>query len=519
MTVDEMRTPTGSVAPDDATGESFSAGGLDSVGVALSGGGIRAALFSLGVLVGLVETGENRRVTNISSVSGGSIVNAAVAQTCEFASIETTTQFESVAKPIAETLCRRGVFVFSRSALLAFAHFVGPRLGGVVVVGLFAYGGIAGILQERQLDGLPWGWIVAGLVVIVVGTLFLSRGAAQEALYASVLGGLDGGKAFGHLDKLRESTCTHVLVATDLVSAAPVFFSRQFVCCPPFGWGTAEGTRTASAVYASAAFPAVFPAKRFRRQRFEFQNGSASPPFPRLLKLNDGGVYNNLGTDWFDVLESQETAEIWRFGNLQPPPALTPVARRIVVNAGAASRRLRRVPPFLAISRTMSVLYDNTVRPRLQSMRELATDDLTAPVVIDISESPYNIARRHADVDVNKFAEHQRDNAGECKKRADLLAHHLERKGETFWIEFARQTSGTPTKLTRAGLESGARMIFHGYLSTLVVMHILHGVELTPEQMKDEGYFLDLAGRRKHTTGPSGSTGSVDMIEDAPDAQ
>jgi hypothetical protein len=37
--------------------------------------------------------------------------------------------------------------------------------------------------------------------------------------------------------------------------------------------------------------------------------------------------------------------------------------------------------------------------------------------------------------------------------------------------------------------------------------------------MKDEGYFLDLAGRRKHTTGPSGSTGSVDMIEDAPDAQ
>jgi hypothetical protein len=37
-------------------------------------------------------------------------------------------------------------------------------------------------------------------------------------------------------------------------------------------------------------------------------------------------------------------------------------------------------------------------------------------------------------------------------------------------------------------------MMLHGYLSTIVMMHVTQGVDL-PEEIKDEGYFLDLAGR------------------------
>ena len=465
----------------------------DSIGVALSGGGVRAALFSLGVLVGLVETGQSRNVTNISSVSGGSIVNAAIAQARPFAAYTSTEDFRTMSEPIAENLCRRGAFVFSGSALLALLRRLAPRLGGIAIVGLFAYYAIAQVVKNVDV-ARSWPWIVAGVGGILVLLLFLSRGALQEALYSAVLASLPGGRRSAQLrDFGRHSDLdtTHVIVATDLISGEPVYFSRDFVCCPAFGWGRPGPTRTASAVYASAAFPVVFPVRRFKRRWFHFQNGSVAPPFPRLLKLNDGGVYNNLGNDWFDHLESRD---LWEYGRLSPAPPLRPVAHRIVVNAGAASKGLRRVPPFLAISRTMSVLYDNTVRPRLRTMRERANERLDASIVIDIRESPYDVARRHAGAEIEMYPADERREAEARKARAQRVVKWLSHRPESFWIEFARQTSSTPTKLTRAGLESGARMIFHGYLSAVIQMHVVHGVDL-PADVKDEGYFLDLAGR------------------------
>jgi hypothetical protein len=47
----------------------------DGIGVALSGGGHRAALFALGVLWYPADAGKNRSVTSIASVSGGSLTN------------------------------------------------------------------------------------------------------------------------------------------------------------------------------------------------------------------------------------------------------------------------------------------------------------------------------------------------------------------------------------------------------------------------------------------------------------
>jgi NTE family protein len=43
------------------------------LGVALSGGGFRATVYGLGALLYLVDSGLNKQVTSISSVSGGSI--------------------------------------------------------------------------------------------------------------------------------------------------------------------------------------------------------------------------------------------------------------------------------------------------------------------------------------------------------------------------------------------------------------------------------------------------------------
>jgi len=46
------------------------------IGVAISGGGHRAALFGLGALLFLIDAGKGRQLGSISSVSGGSLTNA-----------------------------------------------------------------------------------------------------------------------------------------------------------------------------------------------------------------------------------------------------------------------------------------------------------------------------------------------------------------------------------------------------------------------------------------------------------
>ena len=51
----------------------------ERLGVALSGGGHRAAVFSLGALLYMVDARVSPNVTTISSVSGGSLLNGYLA--------------------------------------------------------------------------------------------------------------------------------------------------------------------------------------------------------------------------------------------------------------------------------------------------------------------------------------------------------------------------------------------------------------------------------------------------------
>jgi NTE family protein len=66
--------------PDGAPGFPCDAGGDEEVGLALSGGGIRATLFHLGALIRLRELGWLERLDRISGVSGGSIMAAVLAR-------------------------------------------------------------------------------------------------------------------------------------------------------------------------------------------------------------------------------------------------------------------------------------------------------------------------------------------------------------------------------------------------------------------------------------------------------
>jgi predicted acylesterase/phospholipase RssA len=463
------------------------------VGVALSGGGLRAALFSLGVLIGLVDCRENRRVSHIASVSGGSITNASVAQSCEYDRCADIAEFAEIAHPLATILAKKGVFAFSWSGTAGFVKSIGPRIPGFLgqlFVFAFIVGNLSAVNQwsffrTMHPRGWPWGWVIAIAAVVLLLALWMARGAFQEAAFSATLASMTGKRRRG-LSELKDSSTLHVFVATDLISGEPVYFSRDFVACPAFGWGTPEGLPVASAVYASSAFPVAFPARRLRRKKFRFQGGEAAPPFPRLLKLTDGGVHNNLGTDWFKELQRQTEQQVWRFGNAKYPRAYPAAKEQIVVNAGAASSGLKKVWPFLSVRRTMSVLYDNTVQPRLELLRDSRAEESGSTIVLDITESPYHLAERYL---------HDSSLDAGQQVRADAALTTLKSRSESYWQRFARQTSANKTKLTRAGLESGARMVMHGYLSTIVAMHVIRNAPL-PAEICDEGYFLDLCGRR-----------------------
>src|SRR5262245_54609207 len=184
-------------APDTTTGTA-------PLGLALSGGGVRAALFSLGVVIGLIETECHRRVRCLSSVSGGSILNAALAHEKSLASFSSLTEFEPLASKLAASLASRGIFAFDLPTVLSFlVNLIVKALPAVAVMAGAATAFIAQALKSEAMPLPPWiativtwiaaivstaPWLIASS--ITVGLLLLViyyRGIFQEATFASVL--------------------------------------------------------------------------------------------------------------------------------------------------------------------------------------------------------------------------------------------------------------------------------------------------------------------------------------------
>lgn len=519
MTTEEARPPQTvretaldnevSPAPDATPTES------DALGLALSGGGVRAALFSLGVVIGLIETGCHRRVRCVASVSGGSIVNAALAHARSLGDFTTVEDFNPLASRLAASLALKGAFAFDRRTIFAALWYLFQVIGrailpvGFALIYLLSF--LINWLREKQnidlahLDysRVTWQavvWILVALLASLLISALLSRGLLQEAKYASVLGYVAGVSTDTYKPNVKDwgapspesgPRVWHVLVATDLLSGEPIYFSTQFVHCKPYGWSVPGDISTKAALYSSAAFPAAFPPKKLKLSKLNFQNGRMKGPLPRVLRLADGGVYNNLGTDWFDVLLAEQSRPsrpmLWPFGELKKidPPKIE-TKNIIVVNAGAPISPVQRLLPFpLSLSRIMSVLYDNTVKPRVRLIR-----DVKGPL-IDIVESPVKMATRLAE-----------ELEGEAGGRANALAMRLEARDPGFWDNFSHETAGMKTKLTGAGNRQGARLMLHGYLSSLVLLHVRFKAKL-PEQIRGEEYFLSLVSRSKSPSVPN----------------
>ena len=227
------------------------------IGVALSGGGFRAALFHLGVLRRVAELGWLPRVDALSGVSGGSILAA--------------------------------------FAALRWAEMLDA-------------GGDEGAFQKH----------IAGPFVDLVTTRsfirdWLVRAAGQGVRKAfdptysrtTALGDVLGEHLYQHrpCTNLPETPYT-ILNATSLISVRAWRFTRDGLGDSRIGY--ADWNRSVhplpigQAVAASAAFPPVFAPMRIDSSPYTFggtQYRDAPVATPATVALSDGGVYENLGTE------------------------------------------------------------------------------------------------------------------------------------------------------------------------------------------------------------------------------
>jgi hypothetical protein len=432
------------------------------IAVALSGGGHRASLFGLGALLYLIDAGKGPELATVSSISGGSLTNGYVGMKTDLGTV-TPDEFWRAMKPFANQVAAVGT-LFASPLTLAY---LGVGVGIVV----------AAIVATVLLDAAA-AWAVWAAALLAIGWLAQQRSwvatrAFDRALFRRV-----------RLDAMHDRIA-HVICATDLQTAEHVYFSGRFVNCFRTGWGVPGDLRLAQAVQASAALPGAFNVVTLPTGAHQFEK---SPPF-KSFKLTDGGVYDNMGTEWPIRL-----AQRLREGT--PPATLTTADELVVVNGSAAQGVVKRESlrtPLLGEVTTLlavkDVLYDQTtaVRRRLLDLRfrvtrrdpEAAAGGLSG-VLVQIDRSPYDVPD-----DFARFT----DALGDRAKDA------IERFGgdddtRRTWAETVGANRSVKTALSKIPATRAASLVRHAYALTMANCHVLLDYPLV--DVPDEVRFVEL---------------------------
>jgi predicted acylesterase/phospholipase RssA len=239
---------------------------MPRLGLALSGGGLRATLFHLGVVRFLRDAGLLGDVTHIVSVSGGSILGAHLALNWGRYT-GTADEFESAASKIIN-------FVQSDAR-----NQIARRIPFLVPLRLLRRFAFRGTSRKVTPTGL------------------------LERLYAKQLYGDT------RVHQLPEVPELHLLT-TNMSEGGLCSFTRAGLIMQHRRSGRTEVeilparlTRVALAVTASSAFPGFFPPALITADDLGLSEGE----FPAQT-FTDGGVYDNLGVRVFDLLAKLDPA-------------------------------------------------------------------------------------------------------------------------------------------------------------------------------------------------------------------
>jgi NTE family protein len=219
--------------------------------LALSGGGYRATLFSLGSLIRLNELGLLQKMNRITGVSGGAITLGQLASSwsqLKFSEHGVALNFDDIVSLPLRSFCAKSLDVKAGlKGLLAPFHTIGDEI---------AKGYDHGLFHGKKLDEIPTG-----------------KGIPEFVFYAT-----------------SYETGSSVRITSEEL------YDYKLGSCVPAGMTIAQ------AVGASSAFPPIFSPVKINASRWQWRETDYSRDYQlkhyrKKLVLCDGGLYDNLGIE------------------------------------------------------------------------------------------------------------------------------------------------------------------------------------------------------------------------------
>jgi predicted acylesterase/phospholipase RssA len=510
------------------------------IGVALSGGGYRAAAWALGVFLYLADAGLSRRVTTSSSVSGGSITNAAMAL-APYGSMRPQ-EVWSVAGGLASKLAGDlrpflGVLILhvvawttaivssaTHRPLITVAGLAVAILLSVLLAPLCRDATFGSRITWLYFDALALsiallaflagqGWWWAG-GVLLVGLVLLLRGVAIGwAIGRSLLQGLSGRAQLRDLS----ADIDHVLCACDLHGRHHVYFGKDFVYSFRHGLGTRPSLPLDAAVQSSANLPGAFPPRPMRSSPFLFTDPRDASP---LLALTDGGVYDNMADEWLlsfrqrtaswlrrakevavedPTLGSNLRAAAERLVNREPNFLVIANASGSLGSRFAWTTFLPIVGELLALLRVKSILYDNGNSTRRRYIVDQFIDGDLSGIIVHIDTHPTDI-----------FSDGKASADRTVKARAEAAETRMS-STPGFTRAGTEEEAGTGTTLYPLGRGRIAKLMQRSYAIACIQAHIWYDLPLV--EIPDLAWFEALEQGRvaERPTPPTAETKSAEL--------
>lgn len=333
----------------------------EQVSLALSGGGFRATLFHLGVVRALAETEVLRSVTQVSSVSGGSILAAHLVLNWNKYAGETTfdaSAFDEAAQEIIH-LVRRNVR--GRITQTVLWQTAWRMVKGVVRRA-------SHVISEKWEDKLD------ASMSRSTATASLQRSLDRHLFEGASLRALGSPGSDGNPGRPTDRPVLWIM-ATNLTAADACCFSHDGFRptldkgITPIG---SELISIAKAVCASAAFPGFFPALKLLKSELHWTDIKFAG---NCWYVADGGIVDNLGATGLMCLAE-------KYG----PPAHILISDASGQLSWNATNRMGFT--FGTAARTLEVMTGRIVKTaRSEISRQAGVGGLPDPVILSIDSS------------------------------------------------------------------------------------------------------------------------------------
>jgi predicted acylesterase/phospholipase RssA len=459
-----------------------------SIAVTLSGGGHRASIFGLGVLIYLCEIHKNKSVTSIASVSGGSITNGYIGKECNFRNVPPN-EFQKITSYLWNRLTHSGI-VYAALITKIYIFVILLLLFSIIISFVYLFGGLFATAQlgmdvDCNISSSMKYFIITTIILLFICLAWLLsiRGKICQKAFAKILFSTQNKQAL-FINSLSNDNINHIICATELHADQHIYFSSNFVYSYPCGLGASESTTLAAVVQASAAFPPLLPPIKVKSFPFHF-SGKPSD-IPHELILTDGGVYNNMGEQWIVGLEERKKVL----------PDIKKIAFDadiiILVNSTAGIKntpiswfdKIPLVGEGTLFYRIICSLFDQTTTTRREKLfidfrNALITGEGKRGIMVMIEQTPFQMLDWMQNTTEPEL-EQQRE-------RTISVLDKLPKDYRKEWDTIKKISMKTGTTFRVINQLTAENLIYHAFIVAMINAHIVLGFPMIYELLdKDE---------------------------------